>query len=201
MPRRTPEQLQARREEIARAAVRCFARNGFHATSMDDVIAEAGLSAGAVYRYYRGKDDLVLVGAERALAGARGAFDELMADGAAPAPEVLVRAGVEAVLAVATSEDADLTRIAVQVWGEALRNPVLHDRLSALYAQLRGRFVELARRRQALGLLPAEADPEVVGQVLFALVPGFLLQRLLVGVAAPDAYAAALGHLTRTPAD
>jgi hypothetical protein len=46
-------------KEILDAARACFARNGFHATSMQDVVVESGLSMGAVYRYCKTKDDLI----------------------------------------------------------------------------------------------------------------------------------------------
>ncbi len=52
MPRVSADHLEARRDEIVRAALRRFAENGFHATSVRDVISECGLSAGAVYSYF-----------------------------------------------------------------------------------------------------------------------------------------------------
>jgi TetR/AcrR family transcriptional regulator, transcriptional repressor of aconitase len=68
MPRVSQEHLDARRRQIIDAARRCFVRNGFHATSMQDVLAEARLSAGAVYRYFPGKDDIIAAIADDALA-------------------------------------------------------------------------------------------------------------------------------------
>src|SRR5258708_19234646 len=38
----------------------CFARQGYHATSMDDVVRESGLSVGAIYSYFASKEDLFL---------------------------------------------------------------------------------------------------------------------------------------------
>ena len=58
MPRVTQEHLDARRRQILDAARRRFIKNGFHATSMQDVLTEADLSAGAVYRYFASKSDL-----------------------------------------------------------------------------------------------------------------------------------------------
>ena len=57
MPRVSDEHLAARRQQILDAARACFLRNGFHATSMQDVIGEAGLSVGAVYRYFKSKNE------------------------------------------------------------------------------------------------------------------------------------------------
>ena len=69
MPRTiNPEKREARRQEILDAATRCFMAKGFHASSMQDICSEAGLSAGALYRYFASKDDIVIaiVEAERA---------------------------------------------------------------------------------------------------------------------------------------
>ena len=55
MPRVSREYLDRRRDEIAAAALRCFAREGFHRTTMQDIVAESGLSPGALYRYFAAK--------------------------------------------------------------------------------------------------------------------------------------------------
>jgi len=79
-------------------------------------------------------------------------------------------------------------RIAMQVWAEALREPALADLVQVTYARIRSSFVELAKRAQEAGRIPADADPEHVGTVLFSMVPGYILQRLLVGGVDPDVY-------------
>ena len=57
MPRVAAEHLSARRQQILHAAEACFSRNGFHKTTMQDIIAETGLSAGAIYNYFKGVGD------------------------------------------------------------------------------------------------------------------------------------------------
>src|SRR5689334_7440337 len=51
--------LEARTVEIRDAAMRVFARKGISSTTMQDIASEAGISAGAIYRYFDGKDALV----------------------------------------------------------------------------------------------------------------------------------------------
>jgi hypothetical protein len=65
---------------------------------------------------------------------------------------------------------------------------------------MRSYFVEVARRAQQTGRLPADADPAQLGAALFSLVLGCLLQRLLLGDLAPDAYVAAVRVLLSEPA-
>lgn len=197
MPRPAPtqEQLDARRHLILEAAWRRFARHGFHASSMDQVIAEAGLSPGSVYRHFRGKDELIAASADEALGYARGVFDRLLADGAAPGPEELLTGLLTDLVTLADRDGYDLTRLALQVWSEAMRSPHVLDAAQRAYGELRGQFVEVARRWHAAGQLAPGADPLAVGQALFALVPGFILQRLLLQDVEPAAFAAGLAAL------
>lgn len=47
-----------RREQILGAATEAFARNGFAATSLDDIAAEAGVTRVILYRHFDSKTDL-----------------------------------------------------------------------------------------------------------------------------------------------
>ncbi|TEU12198.1 MAG: TetR/AcrR family transcriptional regulator [Anaerolineales bacterium] len=47
-----------RRAQIIQAALACFTRKGYNNTTMDDIVAESGLSKGSLYWYFKSKDDL-----------------------------------------------------------------------------------------------------------------------------------------------
>lgn len=180
MPRVSDEHLANRRRQILDAARASFTRNGFHATSMQDVIAEAGLSVGAVYRYFKSKNDLVTAIAEEVVGGVDEALAGLVS------LDMPIVATLERAL---TFIDAQLGpegvfRLAIQVWAEALRDPVLADFVGCAYGRIRGNFVELAKRAQQRGELPPSADPVAMGAVLFGMMPAYALQRVLTGT--PD---------------
>jgi AcrR family transcriptional regulator len=59
MPKLKPETQNARREHILDAAERCFARTGFHRTTMQDICKMAGVSPGALYVYFDSKEALI----------------------------------------------------------------------------------------------------------------------------------------------
>src|SRR5947199_7682663 len=66
MPKVSEEHLDRRRRQVVDAAVACFAREGFHRATMHDICREAGLSPGAVYRYFSGKQEIIeAIAAER----------------------------------------------------------------------------------------------------------------------------------------
>ena len=59
MPKLKSETQNARREHILDAAERCFARTGFHRTTMQDICKMAGVSPGALYVYFDSKEALI----------------------------------------------------------------------------------------------------------------------------------------------
>jgi AcrR family transcriptional regulator len=190
VPRVSAEHRTARREQILRAAWRCVAREGFHKTTMADVIAESGLSAGAVYGYFKSKDQIITALAGRSIGTVDEVFHRMLADGQAPHPAEVLEAALQRLLESAVGEDGDLTLIAVQAWGEAVRGGEIRDLVRPRIAELREHWVEVARRHQAAGGLRPDADPEQVGRALVGLMPGFILQRLLLGEVTPAGYAA-----------
>lgn len=179
MPRVTDEHRANRREQIVQAALRCVARSGFHGMTMADVISESGLSAGAVYGYFRGKSDLLLAIADRAIGTIDEAFHHTLADGAAPHPADVLAAALEAYMDVG-DDGVDLTVVTVQAWAEAVRGGEIHDLLSPRIGRLRELWVEVMRRHQAAGHLAADVEPAEAAMVMVGLIPGFILQRLML---------------------
>ena len=59
MPRITDERREARHEQILEAARACLQEHGLEAVSMEMIIARSGLSTGAVYGYFKGKDQII----------------------------------------------------------------------------------------------------------------------------------------------
>ncbi|MDG4822767.1 TetR/AcrR family transcriptional regulator [Asanoa sp. WMMD1127] len=194
MPRVSEAHLAARRQQILDAARRCFMRDGFHNTSMQDVIAEAGLSVGAVYRYFKSKNDLITSIAESVLGDASAMFEDLARHEPALSPTEAVERAIEFVDRQ-TGPDG-LLRIALQVWAEAMRDPVLAEFVADAYGRMRGHFVLLATRARDAGKLPADADVDAVGAVLFGMVPGYALQRILSAGPGPKAYLDGVRTLT-----
>lgn len=195
MPRVSDAHLAARRKQILDAARTCFLREGFHTTSMQDVIAEAGLSVGAVYRYFRSKDDLIRAIAQSAIGGAAQVFSDIAAH---EPPLPLVDALDQALAYVETQAGEDgLLRIAMQVWAEALRDPALGDFVAETYTGFQQRFTLIAERAKQSGELPPDADAAAVGTVLFGLIPGYLLQRILTGRPDRATYLAGIRALLR----
>ena len=83
MPKLKPATQRARREHILDAAELCFARSGFHRTTMQDICKEALISPGALSVYFASKEDHIAGIAERDRPDFAGRFPQLPA---APGP-------------------------------------------------------------------------------------------------------------------
>jgi AcrR family transcriptional regulator len=195
MPKVSDEHRLARRQQIVAAARTCVAEQGFHKTTMADVIRESGLSAGAVYGYFKSKDEIVAAIADDALSSVDRLFEEILARKEPLTPLAALEAAVEHVAFVAGQAGGDVTKVGIQAWAEALHNDAIKAIASEKYRMLRGHFVEVARRAQADGTVDPDTDPEYIAQVLFGLIPGFILQRLILGDVTPQSYTAGLAAL------
>ncbi len=175
MPRVKPEHKAARRAEIIEAARECFARNGFRATTLQDVFAESGLSAGCVYNYFQSKDELMLAVADaRHEAEARTITERL--EPSDPAEGLVALA--EAFVAEYLSAGEQSRRIALETWSESLRNPAI---LRAVHMGLHGphkQIVHLIEHGKTMGRFSGDIDPDMAARTMIALLHGFVLQKL-----------------------
>jgi AcrR family transcriptional regulator len=180
MPKLSNETRARRRQHILTSAWTCFSRNGFHATSMDDVIAASGMSSSAVYRYFGSKESLIQATTEEGLANVRQIFLDLLAHESCPTPAQTLALLVGELNERADNAEYDMTRIALQTWAEALRDPSLHDRAQALYVETLDAIVELAGRWRDNGYLPAYADTKAVAASLLSLMHGLIVMHHVV---------------------
>jgi AcrR family transcriptional regulator len=196
MPKVTQQYLDARREHILSAARRCFLRDGFHATSMQDLFAEAGLSSGAVYRYFPSKDDLIIAIAAENLQDVVAMIHTV----ATQQPGGSVGAMMADVLSMvrAKHEQDGLGGLAVLVWAEVLRDPSLARQFTGLVNQMRADVTEVVRAHQSSGDLTCDVAPEAVATVLMSIVPGYILQLTLLGSAAVEGATEAVRALSFT---
>jgi AcrR family transcriptional regulator len=176
MPKVKPERLAARRDEILEAAETCFARQGFHQTTIQDVIRESGLSAGCIYTHFASKEDLIQAIGER-----RHARDSALfaASGEEVHPLEILRAIARAFIHDLQKEKGLRSRrVALQLWAEALRDEVIHEQVTSGIRKPISDIVDLLRRGQRLGLVDPAINPRTVARTFVAMFQGFVLQRL-----------------------
>ncbi|WP_174735228.1 TetR/AcrR family transcriptional regulator [Mesobacillus harenae] len=54
------EYKEKKKKEILQSALACFAKKGYEVATIDDIVAQSGISKGAIYNYFKSKDEIYL---------------------------------------------------------------------------------------------------------------------------------------------
>ena len=176
------------RTKILVSAWKCFSRQGFHATSMDDVIAETGMSSSSVYRYFRSKEELIDAAAEETLAQTYSALAELPDQDPVPGPDETLATLMDN-LRSRRGGEYDLSKISMAAWAEALRRPAMHEFAHHFYAKMNGVFTTLTQRWISEGSLPKGTDPNALPSLFVTLMPGMIVMSHLYELPAVESLA------------
>jgi AcrR family transcriptional regulator len=163
-----------RRERILQAAERAFVRNGFHATTMQRLAEEVGMSAGNLYRYFPSKEAIVEGLCELDQVELAKAFAELMADDR-PITEAM-RCGLRKHVLAKSREKA---RLIVEIWAEAGRNPRVAQLTRAIDAEVRARVEELIDAAKVAGAASPRLDSRFGARFFVTFVAG-LFKRMAI---------------------
>ncbi|HEX5588728.1 MAG TPA: TetR family transcriptional regulator [Candidatus Limnocylindrales bacterium] len=183
MPRLTAAHEQEVRDRIVAASLRVFGERGFHGATMQDVVRESGLSVGAIYTHFRGKDELFMAACD--LASGRG-LGELAARVAAGRTTVEKLAIAVAFFfdAAEGDERANLpgnAEFLVQAWAQADAEPAAREMLVRRREQLVMAGSMLLEEGIARGELPAWLDTTALARAYVAMLDGLLLARVEQG--------------------
>lgn len=185
MPKISEEQQERRRQQIIEAARECFTAQGFHNTSMQDIFQASGLSAGAVYRYFPSKHELVKAIAADSLNAALAALSSAGTDSRSMADSVAALGGMFAT----DGTLAGIRPMIMQIWAEAPRDPSIAAVSREVLSYLIGRIE---------GVLPPGTPPEAA-RLLMATIQGFLIQSLVFQDVTTDMVSKAAAAVFREP--
>lgn len=172
MPRIDPIQRTDKKSAILDAAERCFARSGFHGASMSEICAEAGMSPGNLYRYFRSKESMIEGLCERDLAEAARGFDALET-----APDLWA-----AFRALAYMHLVDEPRDSCAVWVETLSEVTRNPQIAALRLKadnfIHDKLLGALEIAQGRGQTAPHADLERTVQFMITFADGLMLRRV-----------------------
>ena len=197
MARKTPEQAALTRQQIIESAARVFCRDGIAGASLENIAREAGVTRGAVYWYFDGKQGLLqALLSEQALPLER----ELPADIAFEAGwELLGRRLTE------TLND-DMSRQLSKIMLHKSERIAADNLVAARLQQIRSSFIDhlrlLLHNAVGRGELDARLDIDMVSSVFQSCISGLLFD-CLPGTASNHEQICAmldtLRHLLRHP--
>jgi AcrR family transcriptional regulator len=173
VPKISAAHEQQRRDQILTAAMACFARQGYHATAMDDVVRESGLSVGAIYTYFSSKEDLFLALADARSEQTLAYMSELFRR---PGPMAdKSREAIDFFFQHLSDDFVPLARMGVEFLSEAAKSERIKQRQQRRFETVRQFYCWLLREAQQHGDVNPEVDVEAAAELMMALNEGILI--------------------------
>jgi TetR/AcrR family transcriptional regulator, transcriptional repressor of aconitase len=172
MPKVSQEYLEARRGEILEAAIACFAREGFHRTTMAEIVKESESSPGAIYNYFDSKEEIIEAIAEERREVESALIAEAVREGTVV--DALRRLRDAFFGDLKTPKERLRRRLSIQLWAEAQRNPrilrLVRESFEGPLKVLSGILSEAQRRGEISGKVDAEATARFLIGAFYGLV-------------------------------
>lgn len=161
-----------RRSQILEALRRCICRYGLQRATIKRIAAEAGLPAGLLHHYFRGRSEMIEVLVRRTVDDLAASYHAHLEACRAPARRLDRALGF---LFGPKVLDLANARFFYECWAETTRNPVAREAFANLYRRSRETIVRLLNETgMASGLAPA--DVRDLASLLIAIQDGVALQ-------------------------
>ena len=164
-----------RRKQILAAAVKVFARNGFHTSRVGDIAEEAGVAYGLVYHYFKSKDELLETIFRDTWTQMLARVREVEASGVDAGEQVRQ---VTALLLRTWRRDPDLVRVLVR---EVTRSPHVQHEIEEITEAMKA-LERIIERGQQSGEFRSELDPRLGAVVFYGaldeILTGWVLAQL-----------------------
>ncbi len=164
-----------RRRQILDAAVKVFARSGFHTSRVGDIAEEAGIAYGLVYHYFKSKEELLETIFRDTWTQMLARVREVESSGV-PASEQVRQ--VTALLLRTWRRDPDLVRVLVR---EVTRSPQVQQEIEEITQAMQA-LEGIIQRGQEGGEFRTELDPKLAAVVWYGaldeILTGWVLGQL-----------------------
>jgi AcrR family transcriptional regulator len=178
VPRIAEAARAARRDQIIAAGLACFARSGYHATTMADVASQAGVSKGTPYLYFDSKQALFLALHEQWDCGAGQRVDDAvaaLAETERRSPRAVLRA-VAAAIAAHVQAETETCRVLMEARALAAHQSAIAAAVRAADQQMHDQLEELFAAGVAAGQWPAGTDAALAARLFAAGLYGLMAQ-------------------------
>ena len=188
MPKLSDAQQEERRARILDAAERCFARSGFHRTTMQDICKEAGVSPGALYIWFASKEALIAGISSRNR-------DEVLASFSALANADDFAAGMAQVLeSCILNQPAEKSVLCLEIGAESTRNPVVAETLTRFDETVSAALADLLDMAEREGRIKPSMPTKDLAQAMHVIADGLFWRRAVQ----PDFDAKSAGRVLLT---
>lgn len=179
-----------RKQEILDAAVRCFSKQGFHQTSIDDICRAVEMSPGSVYRYFRSKNDIIqaMVEAEQE--------QSIQLIHSISEQEDLVT-GLKHIIkqALTTLNNPRRHALNAEITAEAFRNKAVAKMVDQSFEVTVAALAEAIRQEQSKNTIDTTLHPVLTAELIIALFDGLWWRQAIRPDTSPTRHAKSLTQI------
>ena len=168
----------ATRAQILQSALMCFSEKGFHQTTMDDIVAQSGLSKGALYWHFKGKKELFIALIEWFMLQMGEQIDHAWTDDMSAADKI--RAMVEVTLA-GSEQMVPFVKIFLDFWAQTPEDVQLQQIFASIIDEYETKLEEIINDGVASGEFQPVEDPRNLSLAMFAMLDALFLYYTLLG--------------------
>jgi AcrR family transcriptional regulator len=171
------------KERIVDAAYQALVKHGYHATSMKDIAAEAGVAPGLAHYYFETKEDLLVAAIQHGCEPLMRAWEQagISLDGPLPEdadPMAFARMAFE-LAKVELRTYRGLFLLTFDMFGVGLHNPRIASAVRAFIEERRA-FVARITRGVIAGMAePPDASAEAIAAAVWGSLHGIYLQAVM----------------------
>ena len=177
-PKMSEEHADYRKEQILMATWECFAEKGYHDTTMRDISRVSKLSTGAIYNYFKGKDEILEALHKWGLEQKKIAF------GLIALKDTAREALDEFFELVLSSFDSSLQKKIIRgdinLWSEGLRREYLREIFEIEIDDMKQKIAEIIRSGIEGDEIRDDVDPESLASVIIGTLLGLQVQSVLI---------------------
>jgi len=176
-------QKTERRQQILGVARELFSKRGYHQTTIDDIVAQAGVARGTFYLYFEDKRAVFSDLVDRFAGQLSMAIVRIVTDDAGRSVTAQVRENIRAIIATALADRA-MTKI---LFSDAIGvDPAFDRKLQTFYDTVVQLLTESLKDGQALGIV-ADGEPRVLAYLTIGALKELLYQAVTLGFAEESA--------------
>ena len=173
MPKVAEKYKEERRAHILKSAKALFAKNGFHKTTMRDIQKQSGLSSGAVYGYFKSKEDII-----EAIAMQTIQQNVATIKSSETRPDFASKLGAlgDHFFGAVESSRKNFISVDIELWGEAQRNRKVKKILAQSMMAHLDAFCALIEKARVKGEVRASVDSEYAAAAMIGVMHGLMVQ-------------------------
>lgn len=175
MPKVVPEYKEKARRSIIESAAQVFTEKGYHKTKMDDIAEKLGVSKGAIYQYFKSKEQIFVEVIDFFMQFKK---DEVMSIILSDNP---MRIASAEFLEMKIDRALQTQSFGLDLFLEAARNESLRERMAEKYQKIYDEFIGHTEELKEKGVIKKDAEVGVVWRGIVALRDG-LISSILLGV-------------------